>query len=114
MTQLIVNRRIIHITSSISREGGGIPPVIWSLAGQTQKLGGQTVIGGLRDSHFEIDSDAVSGKVIAGKVLGPRALGFSPELRRALDHEVRSSDIIHAHGLWMYPGVLAATLSRRK
>jgi glycosyltransferase involved in cell wall biosynthesis len=114
MTGPSARRRIIHVTSSISRHGGGIPPVIWSLAGQTQKLGGQSIIGGLRDNHSEIDSDDASGKVITGEVLGPRALGFSPQLRRALNAEVTSSDMVHVHGLWMYPGLLAAALSRRK
>ncbi len=114
MTGPSARRRIIHVTSSISREGGGIPPVIWSLAGQTQKLGVQTIVGGLRDNHSEIDSDDASGKVITGEVIGPRALGFSPQLRRTLNREVCSSDIVHAHGLWMYPGLLAAALSRRK
>jgi poly(glycerol-phosphate) alpha-glucosyltransferase len=114
MTSPSAGRRIIHVTSSISRDGGGIPPVIWSLAGQMQKLGGQSIIGGLRDNHSETDSDDASGKVITGEVLGPRALGFSSELRRALNAEVTSSDIVHVHGLWMYPGMLAAALSRRK
>jgi glycosyltransferase involved in cell wall biosynthesis len=107
------SRRIIHVTSSISREGGGIPPVIWSLTGQTQKLGVQAIVAGLRDNHSEIDSDDASGRVITGEVLGPKALGFSPQLRRTLNREVCSLDIVHAHGLWMYPGVLAAGLSRR-
>ena len=114
MTGSNSSRRIVHVTSSISREGGGIPPVIWSLAGQTQKLGVQTIVGGLTDNNSEIDSADASGKVITGEVLGPRALGFSPQLRRTLNREVCSSDVVHVHGLWMYPGVLAAGLSRRK
>ena len=114
MTGPSPSRRIIHVTSSISRQGGGIPPVIWSLAAETQKLGGQSVISGLRDNHSEADSHDASGTVITGTVLGPRSLGYSPQLHRALNQEVRSSDIIHAHGLWMYPGVLAAALSRGK
>jgi len=68
----------------------------------------------LRDKHSEADRHTASGTAITGEVLGPRALGYSPQLRCALNQEVRSSDIIHAHGLWMYPGVLAAALSRGK
>ncbi len=106
------NRRIIHITSSLSRSGGGIPPVIWSLAQQTELFGGECIAAGLKDDHFEADCDASSITVIGGKIMGPRALGFSPGLRRTLEAEVRSTDAIHVHGLWMYPGVLGSRLSR--
>ncbi len=105
-------RRVIHLTSPLSRNGGGIPPVIWSLAEQTKSFGGECIVSGLKDDHFETDCRNSSIRVIGGEVLGPRALGFSPGLRRALEAEVCSTDAIHVHGLWMYPGVLASRLSR--
>lgn len=114
MTGQFPSRRVIHITSSISRNGGGIPPVIWSLVRQTLKTGGDSIVAGLKDAHFEMDSRDAGVSVVGGRVVGPRALGFSPELRRALTFEVRPTDAIHVHGLWMYPGVLAASLSRLK
>jgi poly(glycerol-phosphate) alpha-glucosyltransferase len=112
MTGQSQHRRVIHLTSSLSRNGGGIPPVIWSLAQQTKSFGGECIVSGLKDEHFEADCRNSSIPVIGGEVLGPRALGFSPGLRRALAAEVRSTDAIHVHGLWMYPGVLAGKLSR--
>jgi len=45
-------RRIIHFTSSLSRSGGGIPPVIWSLAQNTQALGSESMVTGLKDEFF--------------------------------------------------------------
>jgi glycosyltransferase involved in cell wall biosynthesis len=106
------SRRIIHITSSLSRCGGGIPPVIWSLARQTQKLGCDSLVSGLKDEYFEADSRSQSVPVIAGIVRGPRAIGYSPDLRRILQEEIRLTDVMHVHGIWMYPGALACRLSR--
>jgi glycosyltransferase involved in cell wall biosynthesis len=36
------------------------------------------------------------------------ALGASSSLRRALHAEARAVDLVHAHGLWMMPGMYAA------
>ena len=106
-------RRIIHFTSSLSRSGGGIPPVIWSLAQNTQALGSESMVTGLKDEFFETDCRSRSVQVIAGKVRGPRAVGYSPELGRLMGSQIRSTDVVHSHGLWMYPGALAFQLSQR-
>jgi glycosyltransferase involved in cell wall biosynthesis len=106
-------RRIIHVTASLSRRGGGIPPVIWSLARQTQKLGNESIVSGLKDEDFDADCRSQTVPVIAGAVCGPWALGYSPELRRTLGGQIRANDVVHVHGIWMYPGALAFKLSRR-
>jgi glycosyltransferase involved in cell wall biosynthesis len=105
-------RRIIHITSCLSRSGGGIPNIIWSLAGQIQQLGGESIVSGLKDEYFEMDCRNQSLSVMGGAVCGPRAIGYSPELYRQLKAEVRSTDVFHVHGLWTYPGTVGSGLSR--
>jgi len=42
-------------------------------------------------------------------VLGPRAFGYSPGLRSGLAKS--NPDILHVHGLWMYPSVAATAWS---
>ena len=107
------HRRIVHFTSSLSRKGGGIPPVIWSLAQNTQTLGNESIVAGLKDEFFETDGQSRTIQVIAGKVRGPRALGYSSELKNLMNRQIRSTDVLHAHGLWMYPGSLAFQLSQK-
>jgi hypothetical protein len=107
------NRRIIHVTASLSRRGGGIPPVIWSLAQHARRLGCESVVSGLMDEKFEMDCRHQSAPVIAGAVRGPRVMAYSPELRQVLGDQIHSTHVLPPHGLWIYPGTLAFQLSQR-
>jgi poly(glycerol-phosphate) alpha-glucosyltransferase len=42
---------------------------------------------------------------------GPRAFGYAPELGKALD--AAGLDLVHTHGLWMYPSVAASRWAAR-
>ena len=44
-------------------------------------------------------------------VHGPRAFGYAPDLSQAL--RMKNPDLLHVHGLWMYPSVAAVRWSRR-
>ncbi len=52
--------------------------------------------------------------ILAGRIAGPRAFGYSPELARQLRDRVRNDSVIHVHGLWMYSGWLARIASQAK
>jgi poly(glycerol-phosphate) alpha-glucosyltransferase len=93
---------ITHVTSWLSRRGGGIPPVIWALARETSRRGNHVSVIGLKDQWLAED-----GKNLAfdsGQIVGPQAFGFSPELKKQLQARAQPKGIIHSHGLWMYPG----------
>lgn len=45
------------------------------------------------------------------RVMGPRSFGYAPGLIRALDRA--NPDLVHAHGLWTYPSLVARRWSRR-
>jgi poly(glycerol-phosphate) alpha-glucosyltransferase len=49
--------------------------------------------------------------VTLGTVAGPASFGFAPEMARAVDRA--SVDLLHVHGLWMYPSVLARRWAAR-
>jgi glycosyltransferase involved in cell wall biosynthesis len=98
---------IVHVTSWLSRRGGGIPPVIWALARETRRRGLNTAVVGLNDEWVKDDCKADGFPFDAGKVLGPAAIGFSPELKERLQARAQSPGVIHSHGLWMYPGLAA-------
>jgi poly(glycerol-phosphate) alpha-glucosyltransferase len=84
------------------------------MVGQSEKLGFQSSAYALKDGHTDTDCASFPAPVFGGKVVGPHAFGFSPELRSHMSREIGSADLIHVHGLWMYPGILAASLSRTK
>jgi poly(glycerol-phosphate) alpha-glucosyltransferase len=62
---------------------------------------------GLRDQWIEEDCAGHHLPFTAGTVLGPKALGFSPELTAQLRMGVRPGGVVHSHGLWIYSGMLA-------
>jgi len=53
-------------------------------------------LGEIKDSHTTI---------LTGKSKG--TFGYSSELRRKVSANIVKGSIIHSHGLWMYPGVIA-------
>jgi glycosyltransferase involved in cell wall biosynthesis len=98
---------VVHVTSWLSRLGGGISPVVWALARETARRGFPCSVFGLSDQWVEEDCADNHLPFTTGTVLGPKALGFSPALSNQLRAQVRPGGIIHSHGLWMYPGTLA-------
>jgi poly(glycerol-phosphate) alpha-glucosyltransferase len=103
--------RIIQITSWLSNAGGGIPPVIRALAAEYRVLQPDCVIGGIADPTGAPPEFPVDWHVLAGHIAGPAAFGYSPELARQLQQCVQNNSVIHVHGLWMYPGLLARRLA---
>jgi poly(glycerol-phosphate) alpha-glucosyltransferase len=97
--------RIGFVTPFLSRSGGGVFSSVQRLA-QVLAAGHEVRVFGL-DAHAESE-DLASWKPIlidAFPARGPRTFGYSPELGAA----VREAplDVVHSHGLWMYPSVAA-------
>lgn len=85
----------------------GIPPVIWALARESSREGIKTSVVGLNDEWVKDDCKNSDFEFSAGEVVGPKAFGFSPELKQQLQTYIQPHGIIHSHGLWMYPGLAA-------
>jgi glycosyltransferase involved in cell wall biosynthesis len=105
---------IIHVTSWLSRQGGGIPPVVWALARETRRRGHACSVLGLEDEWVKTDCAASGVPFTAGRVRGPRALGFSPALNAQLRASAGPGAVIHSHGLWMHPGTAARRCAGRQ
>lgn len=96
---------IVHVTAGLSSQGGGVKEVVQKLAFCQQKTGINSV------AVIGLEDDLLSGEIgcwsevnlHAHKILGPKSFGFAP----SLDKTLRSidPDIIHLHGLWMYPNL---------
>jgi len=100
-------RQVVHVTSWLSRNGGGIPPVIWALASETNQRGFACSVFGLRDQWTDADCARYQLPLAVGNVVGPKALGYSPGLVKQLNAQLSSGGIVHSHGLWMHPGLAA-------
>jgi glycosyltransferase involved in cell wall biosynthesis len=98
---------VVHVASWLSRQGGGIPPVVWALSRAMNLRGVNTSVVGLKDEWVESDCADDNLPFTTGKVVGPKAFGFSTDLSSHLCTRVQPQGIIHNHGLWMYPGLAA-------
>ncbi len=100
------------LTASISPRAGGL---LHALAGLTRALqsGGEAVeifAGQEPDGMGEGAGRALLRGSLC-RVRGPRSFAYMPDLRVRLDDS--GLDLLHTHGLWMYPSVAAEAWRRR-
>lgn len=100
------------LTASISRQAGGlfgvIPPLARNLSGQ----GYAVSVFSMVDKFTSIDSLHLGDvRLVVCNGLGPQAFGYASELRKELDSA--DLDLVHTHGLWMYPSVAALRWAAR-
>lgn len=106
--------RIAHVTGSISRVGAGVSKVVRDLA-EAQTSNGDTIhIFTLLDYFTHIDQPNQKDITVSAfpVTLSPR-FGYSRSLQKALSEHAGSVDIIHMHGLWMYPNWAAGNVARK-
>ncbi len=91
------------VTSWLSRSGGG--GVATAIESMSRELHGPSVsvsVLGLADADWVSDEKFWQGAPVrAFPVIGPRGLGVSPGLRRAIVD--LGPDLVHTHGIWMHP-----------
>lgn len=103
------------MTASVSRRGGGVHEVVRRSALELHHRGSTVSVFGLTDEYYEQDRETwnpVSLTVFRNR--GYKSFGYAPELLPALRHA--APDVLHNHGLWMYPSVASlqwAKLTKR-
>ena len=109
--QLIL--KIAYLTSSVSRNAGGILDCVRRPAQVVQeKYAAQVEVLSLWDEATAEDQDLWSP--LRPKVFQPRynpAFGYAPELLNELLN--LNADVLHSHGLWMYPSLASAKWHRK-
>ena len=103
--------RVVHVTSWLSPRGGGIPPVILGLDRENLRLGLESLTAGLRDRASDPDPAVQGVNRILCDAIGPSSFSFSKNLKCHVAAETTESTVIHSHGLWMHPGVVAREIS---
>lgn len=107
--------KILHVVADVHKSGGGTSEVIPRLAVEQHKLGNEVTIAALNSEISDSMRAAIeSGVIYEGSArvshMLPRALGFSRKFRNVIAPLVERTDILHLHGLWMYPPWCAAWL----
>jgi len=100
------------LTASISCRAGGLFWAIPPLANGIVRSGGSVRVLSIGDALS--DADAVHWGEVRPNVhsrRGPPAFGYAPDLSKALD--TAGFDLVHTHGLWMYPSVAASRWAAR-
>ena len=100
------------LSPSVSRTGGGVFEALLAQVALARALGHEPIAFGLDDEHVAADRVRFGDtEVVAQPVLGPRGVGFAPKLLDAL--VAADLDLLHLHGIWMYPSAAAARWARR-
>lgn len=112
--------KILHVIASVFKQGGGTSEVVPRLARAQKEQGHEVTIAAIRaDEISEAAQEAVAAGVIneakyERSGFWPHAIAYSNGLREALKRLVGEADIVHLHGLWMYPCWAAAWEAQRQ
>jgi glycosyltransferase involved in cell wall biosynthesis len=109
---LLAGKRIGLLTASASRLGGGVFEAVVAQAALIRDLGAVPVVIALRDVFSETDARRFTGiELHHADVLGPGFFGYAPRLGAILD--AARLDLLHLHGIWMYPSQAASGWAAR-
>lgn len=109
---VLAGLRIGLLTASASRLGGGVFEAVVAHAAMIRSRGGEAMVFALADAHAEADRQRFGTTPVSlAKVVGPAQIGFAPDLiAQLIDAEL---DVLHLHGIWMYPSAAGAAWARR-
>ena len=101
------------VIASLSRNAGGLFESVWRLHQSLAEIPNVSVsVLGLRDEFTDADKAAWSPlNVRAFSTRGPQHFGYAPGLKQTLLE--LDEDIIHTHGIWMYPSVVVRDWHRK-
>lgn len=92
--------KVAMVTSSLSRDGGGVSAVVEALSRGVAETGLAVAVFGSEDKGW-LAGDLVrwnGAPATALPIAGPRSLAYAPQLtQRLIDW---SPDVVHVHGIW--------------
>ena len=79
------------------------------LASEQAKMGHEVTLACLDYPHLgpQVTAEGVRLVSVKGNVFAVRGRGWSPKFRRVVMDEAKKADIVHNHGLWMWPNAYA-------
>jgi glycosyltransferase involved in cell wall biosynthesis len=110
--------KILHVVALIQASTGGPAVSVTRLASEQAKLGHEVTLACLNYPQLgpQVLAPGVRVVSVRGNVFAVRGRGWSPRFRRVLMEEARNADVVHNHGLWMWPNAYAreAAVAARK
>ncbi|MEJ6012149.1 glycosyltransferase [Novosphingobium aquae] len=104
--------RLAIVSSSLSRNAGGILPIMQRHAIGLEKLGVEVSVHGVADEFSEIDREGWGDIPLhLSAPIGPKQLAIAPGMGRSL--AAAKPHIVHQHGLWQYPSFAVRRWHRR-
>lgn len=106
---------IIHVIAGIWQHTGGPAEVVPRLCASLVEHGCKITLITLDGPHSEAALECTRKGVDfrSYPVVGRGGMCYSPKMARALRQIAQQADIIHNHGLWLYPNWLAGTIARK-
>lgn len=104
--------QVTHLTTSISREAGGLFESVRHLSQETSRNGIDIRILSVDDPHTA--TDVVRWRPLPVEtfpLIGPKRLGWAPGISRHLERS--QADILHLHGVWQYTTLAVLRWARR-
>lgn len=104
--------RIGLLTASASRLNGGVFEAVVAHAEMIRAAGGTPVVIALDDAYAREDQHRFGPcEVIHCPIKGPPQIGYAPDMvKRLIEADL---DLLHLHGIWMYPSSAGAAWARR-
>ena len=101
--------KILHVVALIQASTGGPAVSVTRLASEQAKRGHEVTLACLDYPHLgpQVAAPGVRVVSVKGNVLAVRGRGWCPEFRRVLREEAAKADVVHNHGLWMWPNAYA-------
>ena len=104
--------RVTLLTASASRLGGGVASALYTHAAMLREAGARVTVVALADRHAEGDRAMLGDTPLrTAKVAGPAFFGYAPGL--VVQLLATEADLLHLHGIWMYPSRAATLWARR-
>lgn len=105
--------KVAVLLSSVSRNGGGVYEAARRMVREQAAVGAHSLrVYGLEDSATARDlSTWEHVPVTTRTVVGPSSFGFAPGLAERLIDD--GAELLHQHGLWMYPSMACRRWARR-
>lgn len=108
----LARRRIGLLTASASRLGGGVFEAVAAHVDLLRQLDAIPVVFALEDEFSADDAHRFSGAELHfAPVIGPGFFGYAPRLGKLL--EQAALDLLHLHGIWMYPSQAGSAWAAR-
>ncbi|MGA1540615.1 MAG: glycosyltransferase, partial [Chthoniobacterales bacterium] len=101
--------KILHVVALIQASTGGPAVSVTRLASEQAKLGHEVTLACLDYPHLgpQVAAPGVRVVSVKGNLFAVRGRGWCPEFRRVLREEAAKADVVHNHGLWMWPNAYA-------